>query len=577
MIGKLRTWLILLLVFLLPVWVLPISYDWFEIPKAYLFYSISSGVLFLTCIELIKTRTFYLPRSGALTAAFVFLLSQWIALLFSVHPLTSLLGNYFRFSGGVLELTLMFLLSLIWVDSAHRDPEYNTILLKVIALTALVTSVISIGMQGAYHYLFSQRLYGTFGQPDFLAAWVSVTIPVSIYLATEKKEGVWRFMWMGISILSVVAVLATFSRAAIIAMVVSALLTGFYFLRHHKKKMVLSGTVFILAITLFIYKVPAISSRFNSHNFSELTTEQTLQGTTSLRLLAWSGTADAILHRPVLGYGPDTLLYVFPEFRPRRINDHIEWAFRFDRAHSDILEIAFGSGLLGLALYLIFLVVCIRQQFTKGVDSRVSILVTSVIVMYVVNHLFSFPTSATLLLFWMIVAIGIGNTKVRAVPRRVPASLLLVGVLLSLGSVMLTTRVYVADLLLSFGKIEQAIAVFPYRDVYYGSLATRSADLGDFTGALVAADRAVQLNPHYTENYTIRADVKVKAGMASLAIADFEIAHLLDPTSPYILYKEAQAYIDLKDNAKARECLLSALQQKRDFTPASDLLTRLGN
>jgi len=67
------------------------------------------------------------------------------------------------------------------------------------------------------------------------------------------------------------------------------------------------------------------------------------------RLFTWEGSARAFLDRPILGWGPDSLIVAWPTFRPAELARIIGPGISVDSAHDWILHAAVTTGLLGLA------------------------------------------------------------------------------------------------------------------------------------------------------------------------------------------------------------------------------------
>ena len=58
---------------------------------------------------------------------------------------------------------------------------------------------------------------------------------------------------------------------------------------------------------------------------------------------------------PILGSGPETFIYGFSKFRPENFNDSDFWAYRFDKAASELAQTLGTVGWLGLAVYVALL------------------------------------------------------------------------------------------------------------------------------------------------------------------------------------------------------------------------------
>lgn len=128
----------------------------------------------------------------------LFLLSQIISTLFSIHPYTSIWGYYSRFNGGLLSL---FAYSTLYYVTTHVITKKH--------LPALLFSLM-VGLLGSSLYAFPEhfgispscvlitgefsancwqqdvqlRVFGTFGQPNWLAAYQITLMPLAFFIGS---------------------------------------------------------------------------------------------------------------------------------------------------------------------------------------------------------------------------------------------------------------------------------------------------------------------------------------------------------------------------------------------------------
>lgn len=81
--------------------------------------------------------------------------------------------------------------------------------------------------------------------------------------------------------------------------------------------------------------------------------------TSRVRMLIWEGTAELVssdAERAFVGYGPETMLFVYPPHYPAALNK-LEWPMNMpDRAHNVFFDVLASRGLVGLGAYLWFVV-----------------------------------------------------------------------------------------------------------------------------------------------------------------------------------------------------------------------------
>ena len=113
------------------------------------------------------------------------------------------------------------------------------------------------------------------------------------------------------------------------------------------------------------------------------------------RLMAWKASGQAILDRPLLGWGPENFRYAFERHFPSVIYRSLTEPTWVDRAHNFVMDIGVTTGLSGLASYLalygLILVLLIRHWLrTKDVAN--GLMLSALFLAYLFQCLFTFDT-----------------------------------------------------------------------------------------------------------------------------------------------------------------------------------------
>jgi tetratricopeptide (TPR) repeat protein len=144
---------------------------------------------------------------------------------------------------------------------------------------------------------------------------------------------------------------------------------------------------------------------------SQHLTDTGINGTSEVRTYIWEGSLHLIAHNPILGYGPETMIYVYSPYYPSGLG-HIEHANAApDRNHDEWLDFVVFSGVIGLLAWLLVLaafaytgIVALRRA-----RSRRSIVVLAAIAAVVVGHLAEASVGidivSTLMLLWTMFAL----------------------------------------------------------------------------------------------------------------------------------------------------------------------------
>jgi putative inorganic carbon (hco3(-)) transporter len=169
------------------------------------------------------------------------------------------------------------------------------------------------------------RIYGTLGNPDFVAAWLCATLP--LYLGTRGTLRV-------CAILQLAAIFATGSRAAILALPLGALAIWLVSGRPMHR-----GTAYAALATLTLSAAIA--------NFAPA---RSLRETVEGRIYLARISARHVLDVPVAGFGPGSFEGKFAVWQASTTPSR--FAALVDHAHNDYLEFWTEYGPVGLAAFL---------------------------------------------------------------------------------------------------------------------------------------------------------------------------------------------------------------------------------
>ncbi len=283
----------------------------------------------------------------------------WVGVttLTSIHLPTALVGKYYR-DEGFLTIVNYALVYFLTVQLAHSAERVRGIALAIFA------SSIPVSLYGTLQYLgldpigwvvdFALRAFSTFGNPNVLGGYLMFTIPVALALAlTEQNRRLRAVFWAGFY-LNTFTLVFTFTRGAWIGGVVAVALLLLIAARHSAR--LGRGDVApgigaaIAAVLIVLYqRLPGTTAQLSLIDFGAARLTQADTGGVGARLLLWQASWSAFLDRPVLGWGPDTLRYVFPAHKSAeyvRITDNIG-----DSPHSYPLQLLVGSGVAGFVLF----------------------------------------------------------------------------------------------------------------------------------------------------------------------------------------------------------------------------------
>ncbi|OGV95572.1 hypothetical protein A2W24_06770 [Microgenomates group bacterium RBG_16_45_19] len=559
----------------------------FEFPKMLVVYAftILIGSLWLARSlfqrRLIWTKTFLdLPL-------LLFFLSQVIATLFSLNPHTSLYGYYSRFHGGLFS-TLAYL-TLYYALVSHFTVKDAKKLLITLVLTGVIVSLYAFPEH--YHHSVSclfvshefttncwsentnpkYRAFGTFGQPNWLAAYLITIFFIPLSLATSSMRQVTSFkfkrLWPVAGYLCLVALyfavlLFTKSRSGLLGLTIGAFIFWplvFYTLRRQLKSTLLLFSVWILLLSAgFLWfgrgALPQLDTLLQPSTVShqplpsgpQLEVGGTESGT--IRRIVWQGALDLWRRYPLFGSGVETFAYGYYQVRPAAHNLVSEWDFLYNKAHNEFLNYLATTGLFGLFAYLATILTftgwSFLHIFRPKSHATTLIALLSGYWALMVSNFFGFSTVPVGLLFFLFPALAYVTVANHHPPtinlrplRPLQYLALLLLILVSGYSLLRVITLYRADRAYALGKryadsqdlasalipLQQAVKLFPSEPVYTDELALTSAKaalslalVGDPTSAQPFADQAESLtdytiarNPAHLNFWKTRARVFV--------------------------------------------------------------------
>jgi len=312
-----------------------------------------------------------LRRTKLLAPLMAFVTAVALATVVSVNPLWSVVGALRRHEG---------MLSLV----AYAVVCAGTLVVVArggfrVWLAAVLTGGTLAGLYGIAQYFGFElivrdsvrvdwwRPFSTSGNPNFLGAYMVLIGPLAAAaLLTARRRSV-AVLSLGALAVAVLAALCTYSRAAWLGLVVAAVVFGVQSARHvtgidaqdARRRLAGVGAVVVVLVGMFFAShspLAASQADWSAAQRAWTTIEPAdPQGGFRWRLYFWGRTLQLLAKRPVLGYGPEALVLVFPQGwdaeRSRLFGDMLFSPPRVDKAHNETLDMAMSIGILGVAAF----------------------------------------------------------------------------------------------------------------------------------------------------------------------------------------------------------------------------------
>lgn len=372
-----------LLVFLLPLFWLPFSFEVYEFNKLYLAFFLVSIALLAWLIKMVfADREFRFLRSPTDIPIILFLLVAITSFIFSVDKQSSIFGFYGRFSNGLISLLTLAIFGFLITNntSANRgqkpsdrkekqeifSPVLSTHLLLKLFLWAcfLVVLISYFSIFGVWQKISEflpvilQRVmllksFNTVsGSLEGLATFISIAVVLLTGLMLCSGRDFKKIFFKVLLIASFgILMIVDFNPAWMILIAGLGFLMIFALATRAFKENVNQLLLPIVLIVVSIAFVSVIDVGKGPDSAFSLPSEQFLGQQINWRI-ALSTVKDSFKNI-LLGSGIGTWHYDFIKHKPAELNMSRFWQIRFDRSGNHISEILTTVGVLGIASYIL--------------------------------------------------------------------------------------------------------------------------------------------------------------------------------------------------------------------------------
>lgn len=446
-----------LIFFLIPIVFIIYTRDQFELPKLTVLRILTSLMLGTWAIRALAAGKLNLRRTPLDLPILVWVGLQVLTTLISASGFVSYRGEYENFRGllTVLNYPLLYYMA---VNFIRTRAQINRLLFVILATGLVVTAYGAAQFFGIDFIRWNPtsiapgRYFSTLGNPNFLAAYLAMVMPLLVVFFVETKSTFRRVLLFISFIVMFLALMGTWSRGGLLGLVAAlSVLAGFglikayrYFRSRSADPVASPGALALrtlkrypqwtalLALTLVL--IVAISATFGRQHMLRMfdTIVHFKEAVKVSRLHIWGPAWGMIKDHPLLGTGLDTFKTVFPRYATPAFAA-IDGANVSSRtAHNEILQVLATQGLIGLIivtwLTVMFLInwwKAYARSLNHWQDHLVLIGLLASWTAYSVQNLFSFGVVSIDTFYWLILALTVllGSSpekQVQAAPAQTP-------------------------------------------------------------------------------------------------------------------------------------------------------------
>jgi O-antigen ligase len=447
------TWL--LVIFLVPLFFDPQSYQIFAVSKASLLQFLIMAMLAFWVADWVQNPNSHrrlnwrnIFSSPLHLAILTFGLLAIVSTAASITPAISFWGSWDRQSGLLILICWILFFLIVAQQIRNRAQLFRAV--YTLLLSSGVVSIVGILQHLSpdlmlkvlqIPFTMTGRISSTIGNPLFLSSFLAMVIPFNlaliVYSWSKRKEGENTWILIGLVILLALQFwclwLAQYSITIllyVISLIIFIIIWGIV----KRKRLVLSlGAVSLLALVIvaglllvpLLYNATGAGSRTPQESESAPISEEVGLNTLGLRVQFWHSAIDIVLKSPevpfsndklhflrkAIGYGPETFIVTFQLFFPDKLkSNYTHMSQLIDRPHNDYLYLATTMGLLGLISFLsilaAFFYLCFRylRRATADIDKLFLIAMAAGMIQYMADIFFNLSTISPELVFWLILA-----------------------------------------------------------------------------------------------------------------------------------------------------------------------------
>ncbi len=427
--------------YLAPIFIIPIyfsfflpTYNVFELSKIFVFKVLIYFLLLLSVLKITFFRTenfldfnkvkgFVSNYKRYWLPPLIFIVGLGVGLLFSINTAQSFFGSYDRQAGylSYLFYFVWFVLLFYNIRTLNNHPQNNPDdsnlklnihrIFLVAVLASLIISVYGILQRLGIDFLIwpedpliTKRVFSSFGQPNFLASWLLLVIPLAAYLMSESKKFLNKFFYSLILSAQLICLFLTSSRGALVALVLALFALAAYLLKKkvdQKSKIIFGASFFIIFLLgLFIFSLNSPERMAGLTDFGT--------GSVGARVNYYFAALEAVSRKPFFGYGLDNgSQALFPNYQSDW-GIHANVGVSSDRAHNLILDILLGGGLFNLALFALLYYYFFNLAFkniSQPIFSKQSLALLVGVLAYLISLLFNFSLVSAEIYFFLFLSL----------------------------------------------------------------------------------------------------------------------------------------------------------------------------
>ncbi|PIS23075.1 hypothetical protein COT49_02050 [candidate division WWE3 bacterium CG08_land_8_20_14_0_20_40_13] len=345
---KLLFWAVL---FLTPLFFVPVTLDYFDFNKTVLVYFIGGISLVLWAVKMLASKTFYIKRGAVDLPLLLILLTAVVSSFFSGNKYYSVLGTQGMWESSLITLALLY--TYVYTISSNLSKEEVAWGLKSTVAGTAFASLIFLPSVFGFNLLnqaWSGQFFNTFGSVSgallYLCAVAVLGLHFTISGATPTEKSVFSVL-TSLLILPVVIGLEPALLFCLIAGVAFVLL-------YTKPKVVKEALPFLGSIfsTSLIFLTVVLTPSLRSSVGIKYPLPRNINPSYKT---SWAVASGVIGEKPFFGAGLSNFGMSYTIFKPLYVNAESTWDIRFNKPISEYINILTTTGIVGLLCWILLI------------------------------------------------------------------------------------------------------------------------------------------------------------------------------------------------------------------------------
>lgn len=525
---------------IVPLILTPWNYELFEFNKMIIVYLGTVIITSAWLIRMVINSKVIFKKTLLNLPLLLFLVSQIISSLISIHRYTSVWGYYSRFHGGLISTISYLLLFWAFISNLNKKEVKNSI--YIVVTTAFIVAAYGVlehfGIDEDYWVQdVRNRVFSTLGQPNWLAAYIDslIFIPLIILFKHNSKKNnnnvllslkTKKIISVIFYLILLLCLIFTNSKSGVLSFWLSFAffsIISLIFLKQKKWKIgtsvwIVSISIYLLLggntyqyinkadqwLQLFLPKKQVVEKQTNNQGKQKPQYAPKISESSEIRKVVWQGAVKIWKKYPVFGSGVETYAYSYYQHRPKEHNLLSEWDFLYNKAHNEYLNYLSTSGAFGIGTYLLVIGTTLFIFFKKLSlieNKKTKLLLLGLLSGYVsilITNFFGFSVVVIGLFFFLFPAFAITLTekkdnKPKKINQIATENLLIILIIVGIAIYCINSifKIWIADYQFAKGrnyvnanyllkgrpKLRKAVQLRPKQALFHSKLAETEAKL----------------------------------------------------------------------------------------------------